>query len=224
MEIRTDGVPETDHYEDLYWHPHPFAFIKNHVQGKFKFLPVRLHQFKHIWKGHIQESLKADDYLISKPWTMEINLNITGDCWKEAPTFTDKYEREYIGIIGEWFKEAIIAHLTVYLHDMVSECQNQFGGIWDENPYRQVCYVEKADRPRHSVPFVIVECCHFKEKSLLNSYGGDLPIVCKTVHESVERVKTAVRITAVLIFLFLPLIVRLIPTRIEPYKKNGHER
>ena len=216
LEIRS-GRAETS-YRNLYWHPHPFAFIKNHVKGKFKFLPVRLHQFKHIWKGHTQQSLKADDYLITKPWTMEINLNITGDCWKEAPTFQNMYGREYIGLIGEWFKEAIMAHLMVYLHDFVSECRKQFGGMWEENPYCEVCYAEKADSWRHSVPFVIVECCNFEVNRLIDRYHGALPIVCRTVHGSVETIKMAIRICGVIIFLFFPLIVRLIPTRRELYK------
>ena len=214
LEIRTSSAGD----DDLYWHPHPFSFVKKQVKGKFKFLPIRLQQFKHIWKGHEKESLKANDYELTKPWTMEINLNITGDCWKEAPTFRDIYGKEYIGPIGKWFKEAIIAHLTVYLHDFVTECQNQFGGMWEENPYRQICNVEKADPGRHSVPLIIVECCYFKEKNLIDKNHGDLPIVCKTVNASLDKVKMAVRITVVLIFLFLPLAIRLIPTRRESYK------
>ena len=221
LEIRT-STAYSARDRDLYWVPHPFAFIKNHVKGKFKFLPIRLHQFEDLWKGHNKESLKADDYEVNKPWTMEINLNITGNCWHETPTFHDIYDREYIGPMGEWFKEAVMAHLTVYLHDFVSECQNQFGGMWDENPYRQVCYVEKADPWRHSVPYVIVECCHFKEKKLTND--GALPIECKTVSESVENVKLVVCISVVIIFLFLPLCVRLIPTRREPYKVMDTKR
>ena len=217
LEIRT-STTYSDDDGDLYWIPHPFAFIKNHVKGKFKFLPIRLHQFEDLWKGHEKESLKADDYQITRPWTMEINLNITGECWQETRTFIDKYGREYIGPMGEWFKEAVIAHLTVYLHDLVLECQNQFGGMWDENPYRQVCYAKKADYWRYSVPYVIDECCHFKEKKLIDTNDGALPIECKSVSESVENVKLAVRISVVIIFLFLPLSVRLIPTRREPYK------
>ena len=216
LEIRT-STAYSHNDGDLYWIPHPFAFIKNHVKGKFKFLPIRLHQFEDLWKGHEKESLKADDYPVTKPWTMEINLNITGDCWQETPTF-NVYGTEYIGPMGEWFKEAVMAHLTVYLHDLVLECQNQFGGMWDENPYRQVCYAKQADNWRYSVPYVIVECCHFKEKKLIDTNDGALPIECKSVSESVEKVKLAVRISVVIIFLFLPLTVRLIPTRREPYK------
>ena len=215
LEVRTAKALEERDNGDLYWYPYPFAFIKDHIEGKFKFLPIRLHQFEDLWKGHDKESLKADDYEVTKPWTMDINLNITGDCWQQAPTFTNK-RGEYIGPIGEWFKEAVMAHLSVYLHDLISECQNQFGGMWVENPYRKVCYVEKADSWRHSAPYIIVECCHFKEKKLTND--GALPIECKTVSESVEKVKLVVRISVVIIFLFLPLSVRLIPTRREPYK------
>ena len=224
LEVRTAKALEEKDNGDLYLYPYPFAFIKNHVKGKFKFLPIRLHQFEDLWKGHDKESLKADDYPVTKPWTMEINLNITGDCWQEAPTFHDIYDREYIGPIGEWFKEALMAHLTVYLYDFVSECQNQFGGMWDENPYRQFCYVEKADSWRHSMPYVIVECCYFKEKKLIDTNDGDLPIVCETVYGSEEKIKTAVRISVVIIFLFLPLTVRLIPTRREPYKVMDRKR
>ena len=75
LEIRT-STAYSHNDGDLYWIPHPFAFIKNHVKGKFKFLPIRLHQFEDLWKGHEKESLKADDYPVTKPWTMEINLNI----------------------------------------------------------------------------------------------------------------------------------------------------
>ena len=218
LEIRTANAFLKEEKGDLYWHPYPFAFIKEDVEGKFKFLPVILHQFEDLYMGHEKESLKADDYEVTRPWAMEINLNITGDCWEEALIFTSKYGDEYIRPIGEWFKEAIMAHLIAYLHDFVSECRKQFGGMWEEDPYRQVCYAEKTDSWRYSVPFVFVECCNFKEKKLIDRYHGALPIACKTVHGSAKTIKMAIRMCVMIIFLFFPLTVRLIPTRREPYR------
>ena len=214
------GMEKYDNSEiDIIWYPYPFAFIKDYVEGKFKFLPIRLHQFRDIWKGYDRYNLKGEDYTITKPWEMEINLNITGPCWQKENVQTFEYDGvEMIEGISEWAKDAIMSHLIKYLEEFTKACKADYGGMWKTDPYRSVCYVRNAEDHRYSVPFVLVECCR---KTYNKAGEGDLPppLECEHVEELVRTIQLGIYICVVIIFLFLPLLVNYVPSKPEPYKR-----
>ena len=214
--IRT-GMEKYDFNSDM-WYPYPFSFIKENTKGKFKFLPIRLQQFEHLLKLNDENSLR-EDFIVKKQWEMEINLNISGDCWDDVQKFPYKGGREVIGNISELAKDAIMAHLLSYIVQLTDECKAKYGGMWMLNPYRSVCYTRKAEYGRWSVSFVMVECCRTTFRQELKKMEGRVvPIECENLEGSVTAIKQVVCFCAVIIFLFLPLTVKFVPCKPEPYK------
>ena len=204
-----------------YW-PLPFAFLKGDFERDYKYLPIRLHQFRPLVELQIDHHIMEYYYELTQPRQETVHLNISGDCWRNISIFTDKYGKTHIGNISFWAKNTIIAHLIKVLSDITSKLKDDQGLMWTDHFMKDVCYVERREKGRYSVPFRLKECCVYTQRSIGDSLDT-LPLECRTPDITFQDIRKGVITIVFVVFGLTPLLMFFAPTKPRPYKKLRKE-
>ena len=217
-------IGDEEFEEDFYnkYTPLPFAFLKGDFERDYKYLPIRLHQFSPLSKLKIEHHIMEYHYEITEPRKETVNLNISSDCWRNISTFTDKYGKTHIGPISLWVKDAIIAHLIKVLSDITIKLKEDHGLMWRDHFMKDVCYVERPEKGRYSVPFHLRECCTYTERTIGDNLTT-LPLECRSPDITFTRIRQGIIITIFIVFSFTPLFMFFAPSKPRPYKKLRKE-
>ena len=224
-ELNLDIRIGNDEYEEksfTKYRPLPFAFLKGDFERDYKYLPIRLHQFRPLAELRIEHHIMEYFYEITEPRKETINLNISGDCWRSISVFTDKYKKTHIGPISPWVKNAIVAHLIKVLHDITSKLKEDQGLMWRDHFMKDVCYVERREKGRYSVPFHLKECCTYTQR-MIGDALDTLPLECRTPDITFQRIRLGIIATVFIVFGFTPLLMFFAPSKPRPYKKLRRE-
>ena len=212
------GNEEYIYETDLKYLNFPFAFLKGDFERDFKFLPIRLHQFKALAKLQMDHNIVEDHYELTQPRHQVINLNISGDCWRNVTIFTDHHNISHIGPITDWIKNSILVHLIQVLNRITYDLKIHYGKMWKEHFMNDVCYAEKPEEGRYSVPFHLVQCCSYTQRKIDMSLR-DVPIACKSPEGTFDRIRRGIIIAVASVFIFTPLLIYFAPAKPRPYKK-----
>ena len=220
LDIRI-GNEEYEGYVEEYL-PLPFAFLKGDFERDYKYLPIRLHQFRPLAQLQIEHHIKENYYEITQPRKETIRLNISGECWRNISVFTDKASKTHIGPFSPWVKNTIIAHLIQVLHDITSKLKDDQGLIWRDHFMKDVCYVERREKGRYSVPFHLRECCAYTRHTI-GDFRYSLPLECRMPGRTFEDIRKGILIIIFIMFGFTPLLLYITPSKPRPYIKLRKE-
>ena len=217
LDIRI-GNEEYIYGSDLKYLPFPFAFLKGDFERDYKFLPIRLHQFNALVSLQMDHNIVEQDYELTQPRSEVINLNISGDCWRNVSIFTDHRGISHIGPISDWVKESILAHLIQVLNRITYKLKINHGKMWKDHFMNDVCYAEKPEKGRYSVPFHLVQCCSYTKRTI-DMPMTPVPIACKSPEGTYDRIRRGIILTIATVFIFTPLLIYFAPAKPRPYKK-----
>ena len=224
LDIRI-GNQEYQYGSDLKYLPFPFAFLKGDFERDFKYLPIRLDQFRPLVALQRDHHIREYYYELTAPRQETVALNITGACWRRVSVFTDHHGRTHIGPISAWVRDAIMAHLINVLSDVTARLKRDHGLMWRSHFMNDVCYVESREPDRYSVPFHLRQCCAYSQRSLTTEAGDryTLPLVCRSPEDTFRKIRLGIVITVFLVFGLIPLIMYIAPSKPRPYKKLRKE-